>query len=144
MITVLKLTEATEQGIEDINRLLGQLRENSTEPKGSISDLKKITDDQNVALVVAQDGERTIGMATLYMVTKFGKRVGYVEDVVVDAAYRGKGLGEKIMQTLVDTARAGGVTTLYLTSRIERVAGNNLYQKLGFEIKETNVYRMKL
>jgi ribosomal protein S18 acetylase RimI-like enzyme len=144
MITVTKLSEASEHGIQDINHLLTQLREDATEHAGSITDLKKIVADPNVALIVAKDDERVIGMATLYMITKFAKRTAHVEDVVVDSGYRGQGLGQKVMEVLIQTARDEGVKTVHLTSRPERVAGNKLYQKLGFQKKETNVYSLKL
>ena len=111
---------------------------------GLLPYLKKIVEDKNTALIVAKDDGRIIGMATLYMMTKFSKRTGQVEDVVVDGNYRGQGLGEKIIRQLIDMARAEKVRTLHLTSRPERAAGNKLYQKLGFELKSTNPYRLKI
>ncbi len=144
MIIIERQLEVSEQALGEINQLLPQLRENPKEKLGSIGDLQSIVEDQNVALVVAKDDGRIVGMATLYMITKFGKRGGHIEDVVVDSGYRGQGLGEKIMRALIDTARTEHIKTLYLTSRPERVAGNKLYQKLGFERKETNPYSLKL
>jgi ribosomal protein S18 acetylase RimI-like enzyme len=141
---IVRLTEATEQAIEDIKRLLPQLRGDSAEHTGSLADLKEMADDENVALIVAKDNGHIVGMGTLYMITKIGKRSGFIEDVVVDDAYRGQGLGQKIMQMLIDAARAGDLQQIYLTSRPERVAANKLYQKLGFEVRETNVYRLAL
>ncbi len=144
MVTVERLTESSEEAIRDINLLLPQLRQDVHEHKGSLADLQRIVEDKDVALVVAYDEGHIVGMATLYMITKFGKRTGFVEDVVVDASQRGKGLGKKILQHLIDFARAERVKTLHLTSRPDRIEGNKLYQKLGFEIKETNPYRLKL
>lgn len=109
-----------------------------------MADLQAIVGDKNVALVVARDEGRIIGMGTLYMMTKFGKRMSHVEDVVVDEAYRGQGIGKKIMDAVVDVARDERVAYVQLTSRPDRVAGNKLYQKLGFESRETNVYRLEL
>jgi ribosomal protein S18 acetylase RimI-like enzyme len=83
-------------------------------------------------------------MATLYLFTKFGKRSGQVEDVVVDSDFRGQHLGEEIMQRIIEVARDNKVATLHLTSRPVRVAANKLYQKMGFEKKETNVYRLRI
>ena len=144
MIEITRLKEVSEQAVADIGILLQQLRENSEEHKTSAEELSAIVADNNIVFIVAKDGARIIGMASLYMMNKLSKRTGEVEDVVVDNAYRGQGLGEKLMQTVIDTARAEHLKTLHLTSRPERVAGNKLYQKLGFELKQTNPYRLKL
>ena len=144
MVEIIRLKEANEQAVADIGILLRQLRENPEEHKTSVEELRQIVEDKNVALLVAKDGERIIGMASLYIMTKLSKRTGGVEDVVVDSTYRGQGLGEKLMQAIIDTARAEHLKTLYLTSRPERTAANKLYQKLGFELKQTNPYRLKL
>lgn len=144
MIRIEQLKEASAEAVNDISRLLSQLRENPEEHVATLNELKAVVEDKNVVFIVAKDGDHIIGMATLYMLTKFSKRIAYVEDVVVDGAYRGQGLGEKIMRALIDIARAEGVKTLNLTSRPARVAANKLYQKLGFEQKETNPYRLRL
>jgi ribosomal protein S18 acetylase RimI-like enzyme len=68
----------------------------------------------------------------------------WVEDVVVDEALRGKGYGMDLMQYAIDYARSAGAEHLDLTSRPWRIAANRLYQKLGFALRETNVYRYNL
>ncbi len=65
----------------------------------------------------------------------------WVEDVIVDEAYRGKGYGINLINYVIDYARALGAKHLDLTSRPWRIAANRLYQKLGFVPRETNVYR---
>ncbi|HEY4520841.1 MAG TPA: GNAT family N-acetyltransferase [Candidatus Paceibacterota bacterium] len=144
MISIERIFEASEGMIEDINRLLPQLRASPEEHNGSLAELQTIVGDKNAALIVARDEKKIVGMATLYMIAKFSKRTGTVEDVVVDSAYRGRGLASQILKKLIDIAKEEGVKTLSLTSRPAREAANKLYQKLGFERKETNVYRMKL
>lgn len=144
MVEIVQLKESSEQAVADISNLLRQLREDPAEHQASVKELKEITDDKNVVCVVAKEEGHIVGMATLYMITKFSKRVGFIEDVVVDSGQRGKGLGQKIMEHLIAIARTEKIKTLHLTSRPERTAGNALYQKLGFEIKQTNPYRLKL
>ena len=144
MVEIIRLTEAKESYVADIEKLLVQLRSNTNEHTASLAELQAVTSDPNVAFIVARDDERIIGMATLYIITKFSKKNGHVEDVVVDDAYRGQGLGEKLMRALIDVAHSENVKTLHLTSRPERAAGNKLYQKLGFEQKNTNAYSLKL
>lgn len=143
-VVIERLTEATPNALADINRLIDQLREDGGVSAGAIADLESIVGNKSCVMVVARDGEKIVGTATLYMFTKIGKRVAYVEDVVVDSAYRGQGLGEGLMCALIQAARSEGLHSLSLTSRPARAAANALYQKLGFELKETNAYRLRL
>ena len=64
--------------------------------------------------------------------------------MVVDEAARGSGVGAALNQAALDHARALGAKTVDLTSRPSREAANRLYQRLGFEPRETNVYRYEL
>jgi ribosomal protein S18 acetylase RimI-like enzyme len=62
----------------------------------------------------------------------------------VDAASRGRGIGEALCRAALDQARAAGAATVDLTSRPAREAANHLYQRLGFQRRETHVYRYNL
>lgn len=143
-MTIQKLKNARKEAVGEINFLLKQLSGDSSARKGTRRDLKEIMKDPTIILMAVKDGKKIIGVATLYLMTQMGKRSGYVEDVVVDEVYRGQGLGVKIMQALIAEARKKKVASIHLTSRPARVAANKLYQKLGFEERETNVYRLKL
>lgn len=66
----------------------------------------------------------------------------WIEDVVVDESARGQGAGEALIRAMLDRAFQLGAVTVELTSRPDRVAANRLYQRIGFQRRETNVYRM--
>ncbi|MDA2952979.1 MAG: GNAT family N-acetyltransferase, partial [Actinomycetota bacterium] len=68
----------------------------------------------------------------------------WIEDVVVDADARGKGVGEALNTFALAEAKRQGSITVDLTSRPSREAANRLYQRLGFKERETNVYRFTL
>lgn len=70
-------------------------------------------------------------------------RKAWIEDVVVDQNYRGKGYGKVMIDKVIALCRNKGNMTLMLTSRPSRIVANRLYQSLGFEKRETNVYKMK-
>ena len=63
---------------------------------------------------------------------------------VVDEAARGLGVGEALTRLALETARTFGARTVELTSRPSREAANRLYQRIGFERRETNLYRIEL
>lgn len=65
----------------------------------------------------------------------------WIEDVVVDSAYRRQGIGEALSLAAMQAAQEMGAHTLSLTSRPARQAANRLYQRLGFVRWETNLYR---
>lgn len=67
-----------------------------------------------------------------------------IEDVVVDSSARGSGVGSALVAAAVERAGLAGARTVELTSRPSREAANRLYLRVGFERRETNVYRLKL
>jgi ribosomal protein S18 acetylase RimI-like enzyme len=60
---------------------------------------------------------------------------------VVDGAARGRGVGEALNEEAIRRAAAAGARSVDLTSRPSREAANRLYRRLGFEVRDTNVYR---
>lgn len=140
-MTIERLVEATQSALEDINRVNGQLHEGRV---GTIEDLQALLANENNTMIVAKDGDKIIGIATLYVFPKIGKRGAYIEDVVVDSAYRGQGLGEKIVREIIAVAREKKADSVYLTSRPVHAAAHKLYQKVGFDTKDTTVFTMKL
>lgn len=119
----------------------------SSNPPPPAQDLQAIVDAPDSVLLIARDerdSDRIVGSLTLAM---FRIPTGYrawIEDVVVDTAVRGRGIGDKLNQVALDHARDAGATTVDLTSRPSREAANRLYKRIGFEQRETNVYRYKL
>lgn len=142
MTEIQRLTNASAAAARELGELGSVLH--ADERVVSEAELALITSDPNVVLMVVKDGETIVGMATLYILQKIGKRSGILEDVIVDEKYRGQGLGEKLMRSLIDEAKKERVSTIALTSRSHRVAAHKLYEKLGFSIQETNVFRLKL
>ncbi|MDO8602127.1 MAG: GNAT family N-acetyltransferase [bacterium] len=140
-----ELKEATEAELTDINSLLRQLvHDPSTYAPISLETLQKIVSDADIAVVAAREGGKIVGIGFLYIVIKPRGHYAYLEDMMVDGEQQGKGIGEAIGRQLIASAKKRGVGTIELSARPSRVAANKLYQKLGFEHKDTNVYRMKL
>ena len=68
----------------------------------------------------------------------------WIEDVVVDESARGRGIGAALNRQAIEIARQAGARTVDLTSRPDREAANRLYARLGFNQRNTNVYRLEL
>ena len=67
-----------------------------------------------------------------------------IEAVVVDESVRGQRIGERLSAAGLDRARALGAVNVDLSSRPSRKAANRLYQRMGFQLRKSNVYRYKL
>jgi ribosomal protein S18 acetylase RimI-like enzyme len=65
----------------------------------------------------------------------------WIEDVVVDEKARGRGVGEALTREGVRLAREDGARTLDLTSRPSRAAANRLYERVGFQLRDSKVFR---
>ena len=143
-VTISWLGQDDAAGIAD--QLIALLAELS--PASRRRDADVITDrlhDDGVREVVATVDGHLVGTATLaLLVTLTAGPVGRVEDVVVSEAARGSGVGRLLMDALHDEARRLGLSYLELTSRPGREAANGLYVSMGYERRETNVYRLGL
>lgn len=94
----------------------------------------------NRLLVARMDGE-IVGALTLVMFPIPTGLRAWIEDVVVDETARGHGVGAALTQEAVRMARADGARTVDLTSRPSREAANRLYERLGFQLRDSKVYR---
>jgi ribosomal protein S18 acetylase RimI-like enzyme len=141
-ITVQQALAASPELLAGLNGLLPQL--SSTAPLLTMPDVEKMVDSDAVTLFVASDDGVAVGMLTLVIFSIPTGLRAYIEDVVVDEGTRGIGVGEALIIAAVKEARGRGVRSIDLTSRPSREAANALYQKLGFERRDTNVYRLSL
>jgi len=126
--------------LEAMVRLLPQL--SSTAPPPAADELDELANSPATTLLVARDGSGVIvGSLTLVIFRVPTGVRAWVEDVVVDRAARGAGAGAALVQAALRLAGEAGARTVDLTSRPDRAAANRLYLRLGFEQRQTNVYR---
>ena len=123
-------------------RLVPQL--SSSSPAPSADDLRAIVDDPDSALLLARVDGCIVGSLTLVLYRIPTGTKAWIEDVVVDGAVRGQGIGEALNLAALEEARRRGAKDVSLTSRPSREAANRLYRRIGFEPRETNVYRFTL
>lgn len=123
-----------------LGQLVRQLSRSAPEP--TLAELSEIAGSSATHLLLARDAAGAV-LGTLTLVVfriPTGVRA-WVEDVVVDEAARGRGVAQALVAGALDQARAHGARTVDLTSRPSRAAANRLYQRMGFVLRETNVYR---
>ncbi|MDQ3570488.1 MAG: GNAT family N-acetyltransferase [Actinomycetota bacterium] len=140
-VVVEEVREVTAELAHALARLVPQLSRSSPPP--AEADLAEMVDAGGTHLLVARLGDREpiVGSLTLVVFRIPTGTRAWIEDVVVDESTRGQGVGEALSRRALELAAEEGARTVDLTSRPSREAANRLYQRLGFERRDTNVYR---
>ena len=144
-IVVEELVDVTPEVVAAFERLIPQLSRSSAPPDQEVLAELAETPGTVVLLARRRGGEGgVIGSLTLVLFRIPTGLRAWIEDVVVDEGARGCGVGDALNRAALDIARARGCKTVDLTSRPSREAANRLYQRLGFTLRDTNVYRYDL
>ena len=79
-----------------------------------------------------------------WLPTAEGKRVLLLEDVIVSATYRGRGLGRHLVEQVCVWAAAEGMTRVTLLADRDNRPALDFYERLGFEASAMVVRRLRL
>ena len=136
--------EATEELHAALTRLLPQLNPRLEPP--DMARLERLLADPDVTLLVARDGEEIVGTTTVIVYTTPFWIKARLDEVVVDASARGKGVGEALVKQALDIGRQRGAQVAELQSGRgpNREAAHRLYERLGFAIRDSDVMRIVL
>lgn len=141
-VVVEKAEKVTDEIVTAFGLLIPQL--SSSNPPPTQAALEEIVQSPATDLFLARVDGRIVGSLTLATFRIPTGLRAWIEDVVVDDAARGHGVGAALNKAALEEARQRGAVTVDLTSRPSREAANKLYKKLGFVERETNVYRYTL
>lgn len=135
-----ELLKYTPSDFVDLASLMQEFSSNIVFTRES---LERMLADPNSHLYVIREENRIVACASLCLFHQPFSTDATIESVVVSSKMRGKGLGRKLMEHLLEEAARMKVNCVHLTSNPKREAANALYQKMGLERKETNCYVMK-
>lgn len=141
MIKIKQVEKITPEIEEAFARLIPQLSPNSPIPDGRY--LQEIIDSKNCFVFVACN-PAIVGSITLVRTSTPSGSKAWIEDVIVDILARKQGISKMLVQHVIDFCFTLNVSSINLTSMPDRVAANNLYKKMGFVLRETNVYRLTM
>jgi ribosomal protein S18 acetylase RimI-like enzyme len=142
VIEVQRASAATAELAAALARLVPQLSRTAVPP--GPDELAELLEGPGSTLLVARDGEAIVGVLTLVVFRIPTGIKARIEDVVVDESARGKGVGEALTREALRLAAAARAVHVELSSHPSREPANRLYRRLGFERRETNVYRHTL
>lgn len=137
-ITVEQVRAVDGELVEAFARLLPQLSPGMPASRDALA--RTVAADANVVLVARRAGV-VVGALTLVLVDLPTGRRARIEDVVVDRAARGHGVGTQLCRAALARAAAAGAGTVDLTARPTRTDAHRLYERLGFVRRDTRVYR---
>ena len=144
LLASLHMTFGYRHSPEDINAIC----------KGENSSLYLATLEYHHNPEIVQDEERfylarlalrAVGMAILVHPYKtFENNTAVIEDVAVSREFKGYGIGDLILSTLITDAREMGATRIELHSNKKRQAARSMYDKHGFKQIDTDLFRLNL
>lgn len=135
-------TEATPELEQALASLCPQLNPALAGP--THQQLKALMADPASTLLLVIDHGAIIGTATVVLYTTPVWVKARIEDVVVDESVRGRGIGEALVNECIEVARKRGANIVELQSARRREVANRLYPRMGFELRDSNVYRITL
>ena len=141
MIDVVIASEVTPELVAAFEQLIPQLSKSNPPPGADALGEIVGSPATDLLLAVDTDAGTILGSLTLVLFRIPTGLRAWIEDVVVDEAARGRGVGEALNRKAIELAQERGATSVDLTSRPSREAANRLYQRLGFVARDTNVYR---
>jgi ribosomal protein S18 acetylase RimI-like enzyme len=141
-VTVEVVHTVTDELVEAFARLIPQLSASSVPPDGAALD--RIIGSPAATVLIARSEGRIVGTLTLVMFPIPTGIRAWIEDVVVDEAAGRQGIGTALSLEALRLAGEAGARTVDLTSRPSREAAGRLYEKVGFTLRETRVYRYRV
>jgi ribosomal protein S18 acetylase RimI-like enzyme len=135
----IKIVDVLDDGVRAaVERLLPQLSRSATFDGRTLA---WVVAHDATTLFVAEAGDAVVGALTLVMYPLPTGLRAHIDDVVVDDAVRGHGVGEALVRAALERAVEVGARTVDLTSRPSREAAIRLYERVGFRRRDSTLFR---
>lgn len=132
-----KLTDTIQNQIADLYKQLNA--DNIQRPLEEI-----LKSDNNVLVIICTIDGNIVGTALLSTYKVISGFRGMVDDVVVDSAQRGKGIGRKLMEKLLEEGKRLDLDEILLFTGHHRAPAIALYKSLGFNMRDSGLYNLRL
>lgn len=131
----MEITLAQKEDSKGILTLQSQIYRISSLPQNARHLLEKLLKADYCDLVVAKENGKVIGSAFIFYmpIPAHGKPFAYLEGMVVDKDYRGKGIGSAMLKKIIDLTRQKNCYKIIFTSGFNREDSHKFYEKLGFK-----------
>jgi len=144
--------EATESDIDNLVSLLSDLFTIEKDFNPDLSKQKRglellVKNHSTATVQIAKNAmSQVIGMVTAQLVisTAQGSASAWIEDMIIDVPYRGKGIGKQLLQRTLDWAKQNGATRAQLLVDIENTEALGYYEHLKWESTQLQARRVFL
>lgn len=148
---MLKIRQATIEDCDKLVTLLLQLFEQETEfvPNRSlhVKGLESILHDASIGVIFVAENEKSI-VATVSLLwsisTALGAKAAWLEDMVVDNAFRSEGIGSVLIHEAIAYARSVGCRRITLLTDGDNIPAHRFYEKCGFRASSMKPFRLLL
>lgn len=137
LLTKTALTETLQKQVSDLYKQL-----NADNKQRLLSEI--LASDNNVIVTICKLDSKVIGIALLSTYKVISGYRGMVDDVVVDASQRGKGIGRKLMEKLITEGKHLGLNEILLFTGHHRAPAKALYTSLGFNLRKSGIYDLRI
>lgn len=145
-------SEANEADIADLVRLLSVLFSIEKDFNADLAKQQKglellLKNNATTTIQVARNSAgKAVGMVSAQLVvsTAQGATSAWVEDMVLDAAYRGYGIGKQLLHNALTWAKNKGATRAQLLVDVENIEALGYYQHLNWEATQLQARRVFL
>ena len=101
---------------------------------------------QNIKYFVAKDDGKIIASCYLCIIpnlTRGGKSIGFIENVITDMGYRRRGIGKTIIKKAIEYAQKQNCYKVLLQSGNKRVDAHLFYESIGFSGESKKAFEMR-
>jgi|SRR6185295_9763963 len=128
---------------DELRELISQLR------RGPVSlphdRIEQVMRQENVHVALRRNkADKVIGLAVLYLVQLFSRRLAVIEEVITDKEHRFRGYGRGMVMECIRVAQDWGADCVELTCREDSPEVQRFYESIGFEDRHNKALRLLL
>ena len=136
----MEIRVAQSDDIAEVARVLSYLRMRTIAPDDIEDIYAQILDSHYSDILIVKEGATLIAIAVLNLVLKIDRIECRLDELIVDPQSRGKGIGTQLMNACEEWAWKRNCYKIEFTSRTERASSIELYEKLGYEKRDSNIF----
>jgi GNAT superfamily N-acetyltransferase len=139
------LTESEISSLLELYKQLNSLNEitiNESTAKNIWNEIKK----HNIKYYIAKDNGKIIGSCYICIIpnlTRGGKSIGFIENVITDKEYRNRGIGKRIIGKAVEYAKEQNCYKVILQSGNKRTGAHKFYESIGFDGESKKAFEIR-
>ena len=103
--------------------------------------------NQNIKYFVAKENNNIIASCYICIIpnlTRGGKSIGFIENVITEIKYRKKGIGKKIMENAINYGKEQDCYKIILQSGKERTDAHKFYESMGFDGESKKAFELRI